>query len=78
MGWVMGWLVRLIDGLVCAGLCVLSCTDCRMVHTTALACKQSDNAAVVGLLLDRGGSAAMDRGRHFMPEGPGKRNTHLH
>ena len=51
----MDWLVGLTDGLVCACVCVFVLHglqgDSIPLHS---ACKQSDNAAVVGLLLDRG------------------------
>ena len=55
--WVglMGWLVRLIDGLVCAYVCVFVLHGLQYgVTPLRFACQQSDNAAVVGLLLDRG------------------------
>ena len=48
----MGWV---IDGLVCAYVCVFVLHGLQDgVTPLHLACKQSDNAAVVGLLLDRG------------------------
>ena len=55
--WVglMGWLVRLIDGLVCAYVCVFVLHGLQDGYTPLhFACQQSDNAAVVGSLLDRG------------------------
>ena len=49
--WFDGW----IDGLVCAYVCVFVLHGLQNGITPLhLACQQSDNAAVVGLLLDRG------------------------
>ena len=69
--WVglMGWLVRLIDGLVCAYVCVFVLHGLQDgVTPLHLACQQSDNAAVVGLLLDRGADLhAKDKVRVIRP-----------
>ena len=53
--WVIDGLVRWTDGLVCAYVCVFVLHGLqRDVTPLHIACKQSDNVAVVGLLLDRG------------------------
>ena len=56
---MIDWFVGLTDGLVCAYVCV--CVFVFVLHGLQLgftplhnACCHSDNAAVVGLLLDRG------------------------
>ena len=55
MGWVIDWFVGLADGLVSV-LVFVFVVHGLQVNETPLhyACEQSDNAAVVGLLLDRG------------------------
>ena len=55
MGWVIDGLVGLTDGLACVCVCVFVFHGLQNGKTPLhFACQQSDNAAVVGLLLDRG------------------------
>ena len=55
VGWVIDWFVGLTDGLVCVLVFVFVLHGLQYDETPLHhACEQSDNAAVVGLLLDRG------------------------
>ena len=61
----------LTDGLVCGFVCVFVLHGLQYGKTPLhLACEQSDNAAVVGLLLDRGAD--------LHAKGPVRVNTHSH
>ena len=64
-----GWLVGLMDWRAC--VCVFVLHGLQDGETPLhIACKQSNNAAVVGLLLDRGAD--------LHAKGPVRVNTHLH
>ena len=72
--WVRGlgdWLVGWIDGLACVCVCVFVLHGLQDGETPLhFACKQSNNGAVVGLLLDRGAD--------LHAKGPVRVNTHSH
>ena len=81
VGWVIDGLVGLTDRLVCANAFVFVLHGLQDGYTPLLiACKQSDNAAVVGLLLDCGADpSAKDKVRviRLLTHGPITCASHL-